>query len=75
MAHARKKRWGAKNTKEEADIVYYVFFRLYEEAKAIKGGKMAFEKWERTRPQLMKLMNLDPNQGPIKVLGVPAAFQ
>ena len=70
-----KKRWGAKNTKEEGHIVYYVFFRLYEEAKTIKGRKIAFEKWEKIRPELMKLMNLDPNQDPIKVLGVPAVFQ
>ncbi len=70
-----KKRWGAKNTKEEAHIVYYVFFRLYEEAKTKKGKEMAFEKWEKIRPELLKLMNLDPNQDPIKVLGVPAVFQ
>jgi hypothetical protein len=70
-----KKRWGAKDTKEEGQIVYYVFLRLYEEAKTIKGKEMAREKWEKIRPQLMKLMNLDPDQDPIKVLGVPAVFQ
>jgi hypothetical protein len=70
-----KKRWGAKNTKEEGQIVYYVFFRLYEEAKTVKGKEMAREKWEKIRPELLKLMNLDPNQDPIKVLGVPAVFQ
>jgi len=70
-----KKRWGAKNTKEEGHIVYYVFFRLYEEAKTIKGKEMAREKWEKIRPELLKLMNLDPGQDPIKVLGVPAVFQ
>jgi hypothetical protein len=70
-----KKRWGAKNTKEEAHIVYYVFLRLYEEAKTIRGRQMAYEKWEKIRPELMKLMNLDPNQDPMKVLGVPAVFQ
>ncbi len=70
-----KKRWGAKTTKEEGHIVYYVFFRLYEEAKTLKGKEMAREKWEKIRPELMKLMNLDPNQDPIKVLGVPAVFQ
>ena len=70
-----KKRWGAKNTKEEGQIVYYVFFRLYEEAKTIKGKEMAREKWEKIRPELMKLMNLEPSQDPIKVLGVPAVFQ
>jgi len=70
-----KKRWGAKDTKEEGQIVYYVFFRLYEEAKTNKGKEMAREKWEKIRPELMKLMNLEPNQDPIKVLGVPAVFQ
>jgi hypothetical protein len=70
-----KKRWGAKDKKEEGQIVYYVFLRLYEEAKTIKGKEMAREKWEKIRPELMKLMNLEPNQDPIKVLGVPAVFQ
>ena len=70
-----KKRWGAKNTKEEGQILYYVFLRLYEEAKTIKGREMAREKWEKIRPELMKLMNLEPSQDPTKVLGVPAIFQ
>lgn len=70
-----KKRWGAKDTKEEGHIVYYVFFRLFEEAKTKKGKEMAREKWEKIRPELMKLMNLEPGQDPIKVLGVPAVFQ
>jgi hypothetical protein len=70
-----KKRWGAKNTKEEGHIVYYVFFRLFEEAKTKKGKEMAREKWEIIRPELMKLMNLELAQDPIKVLGVPAVFQ
>jgi hypothetical protein len=70
-----KKRWGAKNTKEEGHIVYYVFFRLFEEAKTKRGKEMAREKWERIRPELIKLMNLEPGQDPIKVLGTPAVFQ
>jgi hypothetical protein len=70
-----KKRWGAKDTKEEGHIVYYVFFRLFEEAKTTKGKEMAREKWEKIRPELMKLMNLESGQDPIKVLGVPAVFQ
>jgi hypothetical protein len=70
-----KKRWGAKNTKEEGHIVYYVFLRLFEEAKTKKGKEMAREKWEKIRPELIKLMNLDPGQDPIKVLGVPTVFQ
>ncbi len=70
-----KKRWGAKDTKEEGHIVYYVFFRLFEEAKTKKGKEMAREKWEKIRPELIKLMNLEPGQDPIKVLGTPAVFQ
>ena len=70
-----KKRWGAKDTKEEGHIVYYVFFRLFEEAKTTKGKEMAREKWEKIRPELMKLMDLESGQDPIKVLGVPAVFQ
>ena len=70
-----KKRWGAKNTKEEGHIVYYVFFRLFEEAKTKKGKEMAREKWEKIQPELMKLMNLEPGQDPIKILGTPAVFQ
>ena len=70
-----KKRWGAKNTKEEGHIVYYVFFRLFEEAKTKKGKEMAREKWEKIQPELMKLMNLEPGQDPIKILGVPVVFQ
>jgi hypothetical protein len=70
-----KKRWGAKNPKEEGHIVYYVFLRLFEEAKTKKGKEMAREKWEKIRPELMKLMNLEPGQDPIKVLSVPAIFQ
>ncbi len=70
-----KKRWGAKSTKEEGQIVYYVFFRLYEEAKTNTGKQMALEKWDKIRPELLKLMNLAPNQDPVKALGVPAVFQ
>jgi hypothetical protein len=70
-----KKRWGAKDTKEEARIVYYVFFRLYEEAKTEKGKELAKEQWEKIRPELIKLMGLKPDQDPIKVLGVPKIFQ
>ncbi len=70
-----KKRWGAKNTKEEAHIVYYVFFRLYEEAKTEKGKALAQQDWEKIRPELVKLMGLKPDEDPIKVLGVPKIFQ
>ena len=70
-----KKRWGARNAQEEGHIVYYVFFRLYEEAKTEKGKELAREKWEKIQPELIKLMNLNPGQDPIKVLGVPKVFQ
>jgi hypothetical protein len=70
-----KKRWGAKNTQEEAQIVYYVFFRLYEEAKTEKGKELAKEQWEKIRPELVKLMGLKPGEDPIKALGVPKIFQ
>jgi hypothetical protein len=36
---------------------------------------MAWEKWEEIKPALMKLMNLNPDQDPVKVLGVPKIFQ
>jgi hypothetical protein len=70
-----QKRWKAKDTKEEAQIVYYVFFRLYEEAKTEKGQALAKQDWEKIRPELVKLMGLKPDQDPIKVLGVPKIFQ
>jgi hypothetical protein len=55
--------------------VYYVFFRLFEEAKTAKGRELAKEKWEQIRPELVKLMGLKPDQDPIMVLGVPTIFQ
>jgi hypothetical protein len=70
-----QKRWKAKDTKEEAQIVYYVFFRLFEEAKTEKGKELAKEQWEKIQPELVKLMGLKPGEDPIKVLGVPKIFQ
>ena len=70
-----KKRWKAKDTQEEGHIVYYVFFRLYEEAKTEKGKALARQDWEKIRPELVKLMGLKPDEDPIKVLGVPKTFQ
>ena len=70
-----QKRWKAKDTKEEGHIVYYVFFRLFEEAKTEKGKELAKEQWEKIRPELVKLMGLNPGEDPIKVLGVPKIFQ
>ncbi|MBE0603067.1 MAG: hypothetical protein IH611_05495, partial [Deltaproteobacteria bacterium] len=70
-----QKRWKAQDTKEEGHIVYYVFFRLFEEAKTEKGKELAKEQWEKIRPELVKLMGLKPGEDPIKVLGVPKIFQ
>ena len=70
-----KKRWKAKDTKEEGHIVYYVFFRLYEEAKTETGKALARQDWEKIRPELVKLMGLKPDEDPIRVLGVPKIFQ
>ena len=70
-----QKRWGAKGPVEEGHIVYYVFLRLFEEAKTGKGKELAREKWEQIRPELVKLMKLSPDQDPIKILGVPKVFQ
>ena len=69
------KRWGAKNPQEQGHIVYYVFLRLFEEAKTNVGKEMAREKWEQIRPELIRLMALRPEQDPISVLGVPKVFQ
>jgi hypothetical protein len=70
-----KKRWGAKSPVEEGHIVYYVFLRLFEEAKTEKGKALAREKWDEIRPELIKLMTLKPDQDPIKALGIPKVFQ
>jgi hypothetical protein len=69
------KRWGAKGAIEEAHVVYYVFFRLFEEAKTEPGKALAREQCEQIRPELLKLMQLNPGDDPVKVLGVPKVFQ
>ncbi|MDP2239466.1 MAG: hypothetical protein Q8K18_04790 [Burkholderiales bacterium] len=69
------KRWGAKGPVEEAHVVYYVFFRLFEEAKTKPGKAMALEKWREIRPELVKLMKLKTDDDPVKVLGIPKVFQ
>ena len=69
------KRWGAKNPVEEAHIVYYVFSRLLEEARTEAGKALAQEEWRRIRPELLKLMELQPDQAPMRELGVPKVFQ
>jgi hypothetical protein len=70
-----KQRWGAKGAQEEGQVVHYVFFRLFEEAKTPPGKELAREKWDAIRPELVKLMGLSSSDDPIKKLGVPAAFR
>jgi uncharacterized protein (DUF3820 family) len=69
------KRWGAKGTVEEAHVVYYVFQRLFDEARTESGKALARQEWSKIQPQLIKLMGLKPDADPVKVLGVPKAFQ
>lgn len=66
------KRWGAKTPQEEGHVVYYVFSRLFDEAKTKQGAAMAKEQWDAIKPDLITLMGLQPGQDPLKVLGVPA---
>ncbi len=70
-----QKRWGAKTPEEEGHVVYYVFLKLFEEAKTPAGQRMAKEKWDLIAPQLVSLMALEPGADPIKILGKPRAFQ
>lgn len=69
------KRWGAKGPVEEAHVVYYVFSRLFDEARTESGKSLALNEWRKIRPELIALMRLTPDADPIKVLGVPKAFQ
>lgn len=69
------KRWGANGAAEEAHVVYYVFQRLFDEARTAAGKALARQEWSKIRPQLVKLMGLKPDADPIKVLGVPKAFR
>jgi hypothetical protein len=70
-----KQRWGAKTPREEGHVVYYVFFRLFEEARTPAGKELAKEKWDEIRPALVKLMGLSAADDPVQKLGIPAAFQ
>ena len=70
-----KQRWGAKTTVEEGHVVYYVFQRLFDEAKTAPGKELAREKWDVIRVELIKLMGLAPGEDPVNKLGVPAAFR
>ena len=69
-----KKRWGAKTPREEGHIVYYVFQRLFDEAKTPSGKEIARERWNQIAPALVKLTGLKDGEDPTKVLGVPAVF-
>lgn len=69
------KRWGANGAVEEAHVVYYVFQRLFEEARTKPGKALARAEWRKIQPQLVKLMGLKPGTDPIKALGVPKTFQ
>lgn len=69
------KRWKAKSPVEEAHIVYYVFQRLFEEARTEAGKALARAEWLKIRPELVKLMGLKAGEDPVKALGVPVVFQ
>jgi hypothetical protein len=69
------KRWGAKGAVEEAHVVYYVFQRLFEEARTPQGKALAEQEWSKIRPELVKLMRLPTGADPVRALGVPKAFQ
>ncbi len=69
------KRWGAKGTVEEAHVVYYVFQRLFDEARTEQGKALAQQEWSKIRPELVKLMGLAPDADPVALLGVPKAFR
>ena len=70
-----KKRWGASTAQEEGHIVYYVFRRLFEEAKTDSGRRMAKAQWDVIAPELVNLMDLPVGSDPIKALGTPGIFQ
>jgi hypothetical protein len=69
-----QKRWQATSRQEEAQIVHYVFLRLYGEARTEEGKALAREKWDVIRPALIQLMALPPDADPVKTLGVPKVF-
>lgn len=69
------KRWGANGAAEEAHVVYYVFQRLFDEARTPAGKALARQEWNKIRPELIKLMGLKLGTDPVKALGVPKAFQ
>jgi hypothetical protein len=69
-------RWGAENTaKSQAHVVYYVFQRLYDEARTESGKLRAKEKWNEISVSLKKLMGIRENEDPIALFGVPAFWK
>jgi hypothetical protein len=68
------KRWDAQGQVEEAHAVYYVFQRLFDEARTEPGKALAQQEWSRIKPELIKLMGLKPAADPIQAM-VPKAFQ
>ena len=75
MARTRQEALEGERHEGGGHIVYYVFFRLFEEAKTERGKELAKEQWEKIRPELVKLMGLKPGEDPINVLGVPKIFK
>ncbi len=70
------KRWGAKDTpQDQAHTVYYVFQRLYDEAKTPVGKEMAKAQWDKISTDLKGLMNVKPEDDPLVVIGIPEKFQ
>jgi hypothetical protein len=70
-----RNRWGGKNVKEEAHIIYYVLEQMVNAPLSETGRQEMKEYWAVLRPQLMKLMELDENQSPIAVLGIPSYWK
>lgn len=70
------KRWKAENTPEDqAFVVYYVFQRMYDEARTKQGKQLAKEQWDKIAPELKKLQGLKETDDPIKIKGVPEIFK
>lgn len=69
-------RWGAdQSAKSQAHVVYYVFDRLYGEARTPIGKAMAKEKWDGISSQLKQLMGIKQEEDPIQLFGIPAFWK
>ncbi len=69
-------RWGAKDTPEDqAYVVYYVFQKLFEEARTPKGKELAKAEWDKIAPELKKLMGMKDSDDPIAIKGTPDFFK